>query len=262
MAILTHGSDLRLAPTIRPLVQAGDGTVRGAIRSLRESGFSAIQLDATMTGIRPRELSKRARQDLSALLIRHDMQLAGLDFFIPLKHFTEAEYVDQAIARAAASIELAADLGRLPLSMALPIDQIGRDVIGALIESADAHGIKLAIHAEDQIEELAQWLSELGQPAVGAGVDPAALLARKLNPVSVVHENSKQISVARLSDLTDSALRCAVGQGSLDVGGYRISLDLAVARTGPVVLDLRGLESPVVASAQGAKAWESQAFSI
>lgn len=262
MSILTHGSDLRLAPTLRPLVTAGDGTVRTAITALAKLDFHAVQLDATLPGIRPRELSQRARQDLIALLSRHDMQIAGLDLFLPRQHYTEAEHMDRAMNATLAAIELAADLGRVPMSLSLPVGQIRDDVKSTLIEAADGRSVRLAIHAEDELDALAAWLNAADQHALGAGIDPAALLARGEKAVRSTQRFARRLAVARLSDLTSSALRCPIGEGELDIAAYRITLDLAAGRTGPVVLDLRGLENPVAAAISGKKAWDGAAFTV
>ena len=65
MAILTHGRDMTLAPTIAPVVRQTDQTVRGALTALSQCGFDAVQLDALLAGVRPRELDQRARKDLA-----------------------------------------------------------------------------------------------------------------------------------------------------------------------------------------------------
>lgn len=262
MSILTHGSDLRLAPTIRPLVTTGDGTVRGALTKLTSLGFQALQLDATLPGVRPRELSQRARKDLLALFARQGLQLAGLDLFLPRQHFTEASHIDRAMSAALAAIELAADLGRVPVSLALPLGEVKDEIKSTLIEAADGRGIQLAVHAEDELDALATWLDALELRALGAGIDPAALLARGEKAVRTTQRFAKRLTVARLSDLTSGALRCAVGEGELDIEAYRITLDLAGGRSGPVVLDLRGLESPATAAATGKAAWDKAAFTM
>ena len=121
VAILTHGSNLTLAPTIRPVVKQTDGTVRMALERLSAAGFQSVQLDATMAGLRPRDLDIRARKDLLGLLGRRSLTLAGVDLFIPRRHFMEPENLDRALSAALAGIELAADLGRVPVSLSLPV---------------------------------------------------------------------------------------------------------------------------------------------
>ncbi|MEX2213356.1 MAG: TIM barrel protein [Phycisphaeraceae bacterium] len=262
MTILSHGSDLRLAPTLRPLVVASGGSVRSALAQVVKLEFQAVQLDATLAGIRPRELSHRARRDLSALLSRSDIQLAGIDLFLPREHYIDAQHMDRAVAATIAAIELAADLGRVTVSISLPVAQVKADVKSAIVDAADGHGVRVAVHVEDQIDDLIKWLDEVDQQCLGAGIDPAAVLARGGKPVKVTNRLAKRLAGARLSDLTSGAVRCAVGEGELEVAGYRIALDLAAGRTGPVVLDLRGIENPMAAAASAKSAWEAATFTV
>jgi sugar phosphate isomerase/epimerase len=269
MAILTHGSDLTLAPTIRPVVKATDGTVRTALDRLASAGFRAVQLDGTLPGLRPRELDQRARKDLLALLTRRGVTLAGIDLFIPKRHFAEAENLDRAMAAALAGVQLAADLGRVPVSLALPIKAMTDEAKSSLVAAADGHGVRLAVHAEDQIDALLEWIAKIDLPSLGAGLDPAAVLMRNQDPSTLAQRLGKRLAVARLSDIAGTGgdddaeaagLRAAVGDGDLDVVGYRVAVDLAGGRTGPVVLDLRGMENPLAAAAQASRQWEKAAF--
>lgn len=262
MAILSHGSDLRLAPSLKPLVAAGDGTVRAALEAIGKAGFEAVQLDATLPGTRPRDLSRRARRDLIALLSRRSVQPAGVDLFIPRRHFVEAEHLDRAMSATLAAIEFAADLGRIPLSIGLPMAELGNDAKAALAEAADGHSVPLAIHAEDQLEKLLAWLNEVDQPTLGAALDPAAVLARGGKPGRTAQTIGSRLRVARLADLTDGAVRTALGEGDLDVAGYRVSLDLLTSRLGPVVLDLRSLDQPLSAAVKARETWQAQAFTL
>ena len=72
--------------------------------------------------------------------------------------------------------------------------------------------------------------------------------------------DGKRLAVARLSDVTGGALRCAVGEGELELAAYRVAVDLAPSRAGPVVLDLRGVEDPIKAARAAAAAWDNAAF--
>ena len=133
---------------VRPIVEQSGRSLKNALTKLVKSGFTSVQLDATLSGIRPRELNVRARKDLSALLTRNSMSLAGIDLFIPVAHFTDPQQVDRAMGAALATIELAADLGRVPVSTALPVGELTDDVKSALVEAADGHNVRLAIHAD------------------------------------------------------------------------------------------------------------------
>ncbi|MFA9477069.1 sugar phosphate isomerase/epimerase family protein [Phycisphaerales bacterium AB-hyl4] len=270
MSILTHGSDLTLSPAIGPLVRPRNITVRATLDQLARLNCHSIQLDATLPGLRPRELSVRARRDLLAMLNRRNVRPAGLDLFIPRKHYTDPDHVDRAMAATTAAIELAHHLGRLPVSLALPVKRLPDELRSALVEAADGHGVRLAIHAEDQLDHLETWLNDVDLPALGAAIDPAALLARGHDPAAIAQRLGKYLAVARLSDIDRSAadddddageaVRCPVGSGELDLIPYRVSLDLAVNRVGPVVLDPRGLPNPYAAFAAARHAWENAAF--
>ncbi len=273
MPILTHGSDLSLAPTAGPVVRQLSLPLADVAQRLAQAGFGSIQLDATLPGIRPRELSPTARRDLLAVLTRRGLALAGVDLFIPRKDFLDAQKIDKAVHAALAGIELAADLGRAPLSIPLPVKQMDKPALETLLEAADGRGVTLAIHAEDQLDALSAWIAEVDAPIAGIAIDPAALLAQSADPDAVIHQHAKRLAVARLSDFTitggggdddqsaATGLRCIVGQGELSVPSYRIALDLATHRRGPVVLDLRNMENTLQAAAVAKKAWENAAFS-
>lgn len=260
MAILSHGSDLTLAPTVSPLVKQAGQSLRAALGQLSAAGFAAVQLDAALSGIRPRDLDQRARRDLSAALARQSLRLAGLDMFIAHRDFLSGDQVDRAVSATLAAIELAGDLGRVPLSITLPVTECRSEVKAALVEAADGHGMTLAVYAEQQLDDLRAWVEEVDLPALGMAVDPAAILARRQDPSAIVHQHNQWLRVGRLSDFSSQAggegERCICGMGELDVIPYRIALDLCPARLGPVVLDLRRLSDPLEAARRAAKAWE------
>ncbi|MDX1683319.1 MAG: hypothetical protein R3336_09380, partial [Phycisphaeraceae bacterium] len=175
MADLTHGSDLRLAPAIGPLVRSGL-SVRQALDRVRAAGFEAITLDGTVRDLRARHLSRQARRDVSATLRRANLEPAGLDLFIPRPEFLQADTVDRALAATLDAIELAADLGNLPVHLALPVDNLGSQVREALLGRADTCGVTLGVHAEDALDPLEEWIRDSAAAHLGIGLDPAALL--------------------------------------------------------------------------------------
>lgn len=282
MAILTHGSNLTLAPTVGPVVrQLGISLVK-VIDQFSAAGFQSVQLDASLSGIRPRELSPVARRDLLGTLTRRGMLLAGVDLFIPRKDFLDGSLVDKAMAAALAGIELAADLGRVPLSLPVPVNKMDSSALSTLVEAADGRGVSLAIHAEDQLKALSEWITRVDLPCLGMALDPAAVLARSKPAEDVVNAHAKKLIVARLSDFTitgggdddedtsdhnqnnsqsnATGLRCIVGQGELNLLAYRIALDLAQSRHGSVVFDLRNMENVMQAAAAGKAAWDDASF--
>lgn len=263
MVILGHGSDLSLAPSIKPLVQRGDGGVRRALAEVARAGFEPVQLDASLSGIRPRELSRTGRRDLATTAARAGLRLAGLDLFVPRKHLLSGETVDRAVSAIVEAVGLAADLGKLPLSLTLPMDEASREVTDAVLEAADGHGVTLAIHGERDLDAAARQLDAQAQPGLGLGLDPATLILQGHDADAAAQQHGKRLTSCRLSDADrDLGQRVAVGDGNLDLTPYRVAVDLAVHRAGPVVLDLRGLHDPKAAMASAKAAWEDAAFSL
>jgi len=265
MPTLSHGSDLRLAPTLGPLVQASGQPPRRALSLIGEQGFAAVQLDATLPGIRPRELDATARRDLLASAQRTGLQIAGVDFFIPPDHYCDPQHADRAVAAAIGACSLAGGLGRVPLSLNLPVAKVDASVAQMIADSADAQGVALAIHDEADTDGLSRWLKTHAPPHVGVGLDPAALLIRDRDPSAAAQSFSKQLRVARLSDASKGQAdggRRVVGSGSLAVMPYRVSIDLAPNRVGPVVLDLRGMSSPIDAMRSAKAAWDKAAVEL
>ena len=264
MAILSHGSDLTLAPTLGDLVRHDGLTVQLGLHQLAAAGFTCVQLDATLPDIRPRELDRRGRRDLAALLNRRSLRLAGIDLFLPQSHYLQSDHQDRAMHATLRAIEMAADLGRVALSIALPFARMDGDLTATLAEAVDRCGIRMAVHAEDQLDGLLKWLRQVDLPAIGAGIDPASLLARGLDPVATAHQLGGFLTVARISDVKAANLptRCLAGQGQLQLSSYRIAVDLSPRRAGPLVLDLGGLAEPLAAAAQAAHAWEDAAMAL
>jgi hypothetical protein len=225
-------------------------------------------MDAALSGIRPRELNLRARKDLMALMVRRGMRLSGIDLFVPRRHFLDSVHQDRAVHATLAAIGLAADLGRVPLSISLPIAELKADVKDCLVEAADGHGVRLAVHAEDELDALLAWLKQVDLPTIGAALDPALIMAQSLDPATIASKIATRMAVARLNDQSSSSgsenaaalTRCPVGTGELDLVAYKISVDLATSRSGPVVLDLRGLPNPLRAASAAIKAWDDAAI--
>ena len=121
----------------------------------------------------------------------------------------------------------------------------------------------MAVHGENHLKALLDWVQHVDLACVGCGLDPAALLSLSKNPVTAAHELGRHLLVGRLSDASRTgSARCVAGQGDLDLTGYRIALDLASNRTGPVVLDLRGHENATQSTTTTKTAWEDAGFEV
>ena len=240
-----------LAPTLAPL----EVTPRLAFDRLREMGFRFVQLSAAQPGLRPRELDGSARRDLAATLRRKELGVSGLDAWIPAGHFIDAATVDRAAAAMIDAIDLAADLGRCPVSVLLPPaeeDEPDADlapVIGSLIDHAQHVGVELVDHA----------LPVAQRGGMPVGIDPAAWLAAGEDPSSGIAAHAGKLISIRLCDLLTSGLRGPVGdrqEGRLDVTAYRVAVNIA-GFTRPVVVDARQWRDAWSGLIQTARAWEA-----
>jgi sugar phosphate isomerase/epimerase len=225
---------------------------RAAIDWVAATGYRSIQLDATMAGLRPRELDRSARRDVASILRRLGLCLSGLDLWIPQHHFLDQ--TARAVSAVESTIELAADWrtaagnGSPVLSLTFPAD-LEAAVRHQLAAFADKHGVPIADHAVQD---------ELPKPveaAIGAGVDPALIIKAGKDVLRTVARIRGGPLSARLSDW-NGFRRVVSGKGRLDLLAYSAALSVAGYRRA-VVVDLRDLDDPTQAAAESLKAWPS-----
>lgn len=230
MGVLSPRISLSLAGITEPVAEPL--APRPLIEWAAGLGYRAVQLDAAMPGLRPRELDRSGRRDLASLLRRSQLEFSGLDLWIPSAHFVDAAHQDRAVTAVVGALELSAELARLlsgsPLvSVALP-EKTPATLLDSLRRAADLHGAILADHA---------FPSQGGEGPIGIGVDPAELLAARLDPAAEVSKLAASPVAARLSDYANAG-RVAPGRGQLDVLAYQIALSTK-GYTGYTVVDLR-----------------------
>ncbi len=236
-----------LAPTLAAL---GDRP-RTAIDRLADLGFRAVQLSASQPGLRPRELDRSGRRDLKTRLSSLQMKIAGLDLWVPQAHFRDPTRADRAIAAIQAAVELAADLGRVAMSLMLPEHEDPASpitaILDAIVEKALRFGVPLADCAVPPSD----------RDEVGVGIDPAIWMSHGRNPVEAVRVHADRLRSVRLSDLASTGERVPAGaaeEGRLDLPDYRATLR-AQGYDGPVVVDLRGRGDPWGDLEQVERAW-------
>jgi len=242
---LREPAGAKLAVTLAPLAPLGSGDdIKAALDRIAAEGLRFVQMAGTMPGLRPRELDRAARRDLLANLRRRELALAGLDAWLPPAHFGDPAHSDRAIAAACEIIDLAHDLGRVPVSLMLPSEAAAAL---AIVERADRMGVALADHS----------IPQAPRENVGAGIDPAAWLSHGKDPVAGVHELGRRLTCARLVDLLRSGMRGPVGtahEGRLEILPYKIALSVNEYRR-PVVIDARQWSEPWRGVAQSIRAW-------
>lgn len=266
---------------------------RAAVDWAGTLGVRAVQLDATAAGLRPRELDRSARRDLAALLRRRELELSGLDLWLPGEHLIDPAHVDRAAGAIVAAIGLAAEIAPLAggvagrcVSVMLPA-KIGRDVLAQIGAEAERQGVRLADHAWPPGAERQERGHASGQDAksagdasegrevegahasakasagsagrwphsIGIGLDPAAVALAGEDIGSAAARAADQMVSARLCDLS-SAGRVLPGSadGRLDLLAYRVSLSLAKGVV-PVVVDVRGLAEQDAAARRMIESW-------
>ncbi len=228
-----------LSLTLAPLVgdASGDG-IKAALDQIAAMRLRHVQISATMLGLRPRDLDRTGRRDLLASLRRRELSLSGLDAWIPEAHFIDSAHADRAVQAMSDIIELAADLGRVPVSVVLPDDGAAADAVKSLIDRAQHVGVEIVDHA----------VPPSPAQGIGVGIDPAVHLAQGKDPVAAVHSagSVKRLASARLCDLLTTGMRGPIGaarQSRLDVTAYRIALGVN-AYSRPVIIDARQWHEP------------------
>jgi sugar phosphate isomerase/epimerase len=243
-----HGFE---APPLSPILTDVATSPRAALECVASLGFRWVQLCATQPGLRPRELDRSGRRDLRATLCRYGLAPSGLDCWIPPEHYTDPGLADRAATALLATVELAGELGQLPVSVRFPAD--GADeLLDAIAAQAARWSVRVADHDLERIERPAP-------DPIGLGVDPVAWLASEIDPVAGVLRGGALLVSARLSDLRRGGGRCAIGEaddGRLDVNGYRAAL-LGADYRAPVVVDTRGWIDPVTGLRRTKERWEA-----
>jgi len=244
-------------------------SLRGVLGWMGGVGLSAVQLDATSPGLRPREMDRSARRDLASILRRFELSLSGVDLWIPPGHFVDAAHAERAAAAVDEALRFAVEVSGLAggdgvVCVTLP----GGDGGGKGASGAGGNGWDGEVRS--LFEELSASASRVGgvladcspgsvfgvgveSDAVGVGVDPASVLAGGGDPGGVVVGAGERVMAARLSD-ADHAGRAVVGRGHLDVAGYAGAL-AAVGYRRRVVVDVRGLRSGVAGVEAALACW-------
>jgi sugar phosphate isomerase/epimerase len=189
-------------------------------------GYAHIQVDATLAGLRPRDLDRSARRDILSLLRNRSTAVSGIDLFIPPSHFTDPTHADRAASAVRDALSLASDWSHgMTVTTALP-----DNVDPALAADLSAHAHRVGALLAD-----AAWPPNA---LLARAIDPAAVLAAREDIVKAVTTGPTPAS-ARLSDFTGTG-RVEPGTGVLDTTAYGVALAVAgYAR--PLVIDLRAL---------------------
>lgn len=227
---------------LRPAAPWG-ADARSALAWACAAGTQAVQIDATLPGLRPRELDTSARRDIRALARRQGVTISGVDLFIPPTHFIEPANIDRAMHAARAALELARDLAEDPAAAVVAAElpeKLPESTLADLRSTAQQVGASLADCAWPP-----RSLASVAHADVRAGIDPAALFATGQDLLASIAKLTQTPVHARLSDLSASG-RVEAGKGRLDIMTYFVTLSTKGC-TAPLVIDLRGLRDQAAA---------------
>jgi hypothetical protein len=240
---------VNLAATVAPLTDgASPLTVRESIAWLSELGLRGAQLSATDAATRARDLGASARRDLRATLARHELACSGLDFFIPVAHYTDPAHVSRAFDAMVGAIGLGADLGGAPVTAAMPADT-PVDFRAAIAAEASRLGIRVLV-------PVGASPAELDAP-FAASVDCAMVLGESGRPEEAIARLGARLGGVRIVDLLRSGLRGPIlekGESRLDALAVRMAIDVA-GFAGLAVLDARQWQEPRRGIADSTQRW-------
>ncbi|MBL4591362.1 MAG: hypothetical protein JKY96_05320, partial [Phycisphaerales bacterium] len=94
-------------------IPASDGSPRAMLDWGRSVGARGVVLDGARAGFRAREIGRSARRDLAASMRRREIEIAGIDLWIPAEHFALPEHCGRAVEVVIQTCVLASELASL-----------------------------------------------------------------------------------------------------------------------------------------------------
>lgn len=230
---------LSLALTGLPIPDARE-RLTSAAEAAAHAGIPALHLDATLPGIRPRELDRSARRDLVAIAKRHNLSFTGCDLFIPPTHFTSPQHQQRAADAVRQAIVFAAELRTLGATAAVVCIETAEPAAKPTEPTVNAASLltDLVSHARDHGVTLCDCTSDTS--LLARGLDIAAILARNEDPAAAILTHKP--ACLRLADWNGRA-RVAFGEGRADATA--ISATVSVAAPAALgIFDFRGVRLP------------------
>jgi len=191
------------------------------------SGYRCVQLDARILDMRPRLLDRSARREVAFLLRRAQLDVSGLDLWIPPTHFGDPVHVDRAVGAVIEAIEFAAELSGLgvgltalaaggkpaPLGVSVNLGPSpAAGVLDSLAAACERHSAGVCDHF---------WPARMG---LLVGVDPDVALASGVGGGALnaaIAGVSGRIGSARISEPARKGFDLSLYYASLDLAGYR-----------------------------------------
>ncbi len=227
---------------------------------IRDRRVRGLALDASRTDCRARDLGRSARRDLAAMLRRTELELTGIDLFIPPEHYADPARSQRAFETVQQTAMLAVEITRLVggrsralVSITLPasLPNHERQALVAMFEKYGAIGADHTPHGSQDAPSPASlpipptssgvWL------ALPSGIDPAAHLLAGHDPVAAASRPG--IAALRLSALN------ATGRCPINAEGARP--DIAAYAAAALTTDQRWITADTRGCAEPGKATQS-----
>ncbi|MEK6798460.1 MAG: sugar phosphate isomerase/epimerase [Planctomycetota bacterium] len=233
--------------------------VKDGLRMAAELSFGSVELAAVSGELAPSNLSSSARRHVARLVAGLGLRLSALRADIPGTRLTDPKTVQERVERTWEIIELAADLGvRVVTSAvgAMTHPDSGEpsapacEALRRIGEVADARGVSFAIRPSyDDGERIARVLEELGCPAIGVGLDPAAMVMAGTNPLKFIERYAADVLLLHARDATAGfpdrpGHETRLGEGDVDLVGLLAVLE-AAEYAGPYVIRRSETPTPV-----------------
>lgn len=244
---MPDSSDPRPAVTVTlaPL----DSDPRTGLRKAASLMVRGVQVSAGQAGTRARELDQSGRRDLLIAARRLELDIVGIDAWFTPEDLLDSARVDDAMTALLATIELASDLGAIPVSTRFPREG-GEEAIEALMAAGNRVGVSLIDHGvpprglsvrpidagrppsglviPGSTAEVEISSPPTGEPieGLGVGIDPPSWLVAGFDPFDAAGRGAWSL---RLADLTADGMRVPAGDPDGRVDPRSL---LAAARTG------------------------------
>ncbi len=231
--------------------QSEDRSTRSMISQIHSMRSRGIALDGSAPDCLARELTRSARRDLASTLRRNELDLTGLDLWIPPEHFVDQSTVQRAMDALNQAAELSSELAQLVggrsrpiVSVILPkeLPAIERSSIGSSAQRVGA----LIVDHQPEIENPI--------PGIRIGIDPSMILLDGRSPGKAITQAGPDLGAVRLNDMNAMG-RCAIGApgSKLDLKGFAGAL--LVSGQEWITLDVREIPDPQLACQKAQHAW-------
>ena len=228
---MLDSEDIRARASVT--LSALDDDPRVGLEIAQELGCRGVHISAAAHGTRPRDLDDSGRRDLLAAARRHELTIEGVDAWVRPEDLLEPTRVDAAIAATVSAIELASDMGRVPVSIRLPeAGQPGADeAVAAIAAAGERLGVPVVDHAAPIFSR---------PDAITVGIDPPTWYAAGLDPMDGLAAGSGRLGSVRIADLSPEGMRGPPGglEGRLDLVAY-ILTSRVMGFDGLAVIDVR-----------------------